>query len=361
MRRQFLADVAPGAAPPDDVVEILRRLCGVQAQVASAAELAVGVRQAEPTSGGVSPALEARGVVKTWAMRGTLHLLAADSAAAYLALIAAARTWQSATWQKTFLESRQLDALADAVTAVLDGQVLTRDELVDAVVDRTRDPGLAEHLRSGWGAVLKPLTWQGLLCNGPSQGNRVTFARPDQWVPGWSGLPAPEVAARLVIPTYLGAHGPAPMDAFHQWLIRGAAKRAMLRSWFAAAADLLVEVDVEGRPAYALAADVDDIAGTARSTVVRLLPGFDQFVLGPGTRDPVVVPAERRGEVSKAAGWIAPVVVKGGRVVGTWKSRGDKLAVALFPEAGRIARRALITEVGRISALLGQEMGLEVM
>lgn len=71
--------------------EIVGRLAGVQAQVASAAELAVAVRQEKPSAAGVREALEARSLVRTWAMRGTLHLLPAGGAGAYLSLLAAAR------------------------------------------------------------------------------------------------------------------------------------------------------------------------------------------------------------------------------------------------------------------------------
>jgi hypothetical protein len=67
MRRQFIDP--PGDAP---AVEVARRLAGIQAQVASAAELAVAVRQAAPERGAVPKALlDDRTLVKTWAMRGT--------------------------------------------------------------------------------------------------------------------------------------------------------------------------------------------------------------------------------------------------------------------------------------------------
>lgn len=89
MRRQFIDPI--GSA---DVPEVARRLAGVQAQVASSAELAVATRQVTPRPGDVGRALSERRLVKTWAMRGTLHLLASDEAAAYLSLMAAGRSWE---------------------------------------------------------------------------------------------------------------------------------------------------------------------------------------------------------------------------------------------------------------------------
>jgi hypothetical protein len=75
-----------------DPVQIMGRLSGVQAQVASSAALALAVRRAEREAD-VAGALFDRSLVKTWAMRGTLHLLRSEDAPAYLSLIASARTW----------------------------------------------------------------------------------------------------------------------------------------------------------------------------------------------------------------------------------------------------------------------------
>ncbi|HEV2782990.1 MAG TPA: crosslink repair DNA glycosylase YcaQ family protein [Actinophytocola sp.] len=84
MGRQHLAE--PGTA---SAVELARVLCGVQAQVQSAAEQAIAVRQARPRAGEVDMALrEDRTLVRCWSVRGTLHLHAADDAAAYGAALA---------------------------------------------------------------------------------------------------------------------------------------------------------------------------------------------------------------------------------------------------------------------------------
>lgn len=58
-----------------DVVDIATRLCGIHAQVRSAAELAVMVRQPRPDAEQVRDALTDRRLIRVWAMRGTLHVL----------------------------------------------------------------------------------------------------------------------------------------------------------------------------------------------------------------------------------------------------------------------------------------------
>jgi hypothetical protein len=87
---------------PLDAADVVRQLAGAQAQVPSATELAIAVRRAAGTPGAVAAALADRTLIRTWAMRGTLHVLPAADAPAYLALVAAGRTWHRTPWQREF-------------------------------------------------------------------------------------------------------------------------------------------------------------------------------------------------------------------------------------------------------------------
>ena len=362
MKRQFLRDLDGRGA-----VDVIERLCGVQAQVASAAGTSVAIRQAKPDPAATAAALADRTVIRTWAMRGTLHLLSAHGAPAYLSLLAAGRTWHKPVWQRRFITLQQMESMMAAVDAALaDGRALTREELVAEVTVRTSDPALREHVASGWAAVLKPLAWQGLLCQGPSQDNRVTFVRPDTWIRNWPGLPEPEHAVRVVLPAYLGAHGPATIAAFDAWLLRGATPKGTLRRWLSDLGDRLSQVDVEGVTAYARTEDLAELARSrdnhsGRSRLpVRLLPGFDQYVLGPGTSDPGLVAAHRRSAVSRTAGWISPVVLVDGRVAGTWTMTRDGLHVELFAESPAVPIADLEREAERVAAIAGEVLPLSV-
>ena len=352
MRRHFLDPVGRPS-----VTDVVGRLCGVQAQVASSAELAVRVRRQSSTRGEVARALRDGRLIKTWAMRGTLHLLKPDEAGAFLSLMAFGRTWERAAWQRYFgLTPKQIQGLRGAARVALADGPLTREELVTAIVAQRGFRHAGESLRSSWGTVLKPLAWQGDLCHGPSQGTRVTFMLPESASSSWSGLPDPEDAAPVAIRAYLGAYGPGTMDAFGNWLAGGYFGKRQLRAWFGELEPQLAEVDVEGERAFVLAEDLDELLSTAPTPTVRLLPGFDQYVLGPGTGDGHVVPAARRAAVSRQAGWISPVVVAGGAVSGTWEIDADQLRIAWFPEAGRQPRKALAGEVDRVAEILGREL-----
>ncbi len=356
MRRHFLDPIGKKSVP-----EVVRRLCGVQAQVASSAELAVRVRRMASRPGDVARALTEGRLIKTWAMRGALHLLTPEDAGAFLSLMASGRSWERPSWQRYFgITPKQLDALRAAVRVALDGKFLTREELVAAVIGQ---PGLGHvgaALRSGWGTLLKPLAWQGDLCFGPSQGNRVTFMRPAAASSRWAGVPDPDQAAPIVIVAYFGAYGPATIENFRNWLARGRVHVRQLRIWLDALGDRLAQVDVEGQRMHVLTEHLDELAVTKPTSAVRLLPGFDQYVLGPGTEDGHVVPARRRAAVSKQSGWISPVVVAGGIVKGTWELDGDHVRVDWFKEAGKPPRTELKTEIERLSTILDRDLRAEV-
>jgi hypothetical protein len=356
LRRQSLDPIGRSA-----VSGVVERLCGVQTQVASSAELAVRVRRATSRPGEVAAALSAGRLIKTWAMRGSLHLLTPEEGGAYLSLMASGRSWERPSWQRYFgVSPAGIDRLRDSVHEILDGPVLSREELIAAITARRGLKRLGEELRSGWGTLLKPIAWQGSLCFGPSRGNRVTFTRPDLASRHWAGLPDPDDAAPVVVARYLGAFGPATSDRFGDWLAGGYFGKRRLRGWFEAMGDGLAEVEVDGERLYLLAEHVDELAATKASSTVRLLPGFDQYVLGPGTADGHVTPAARRAAVSRQSGWISPVVVTGGVVSGTWELEDDLVRVAWFEESGRTPRARLGDEVARLSSILGRDLSVEV-
>lgn len=354
MRRQFLL---PGFDADGDAVEVARRLAGVQAQVPSSAAMSIAIRQARPEQAAVETALiEKRTLLRTWAMRGTLHLLPADEAAAYLALCGAHRSWEKGSWKRGFgATPDDLAAIADAAKQALGGgAALTREELSAEIVERTGSSHLAELLGSGWGTLLKPLAWWGVLCHGPTQANRVTFVSPAAWFPDWRGIPDLDTAARTVIRAYLRAYGPTTPDTFDKvWLSRGVTRKPLLRGWFAALDDELAAVRVEGADLLLLAEDLPELLEQEPSDTVRLLGGFDPYILGAGTSATEVVPAEHRAAVSRTGGWISPVVLRGGRAAGTWSLADDAVEVTLWDD---VPATLVAAEVGRIAGVVGRQL-----
>ena len=169
-------------SPGTDPVRVISKIGGVQAQVASSAAQAVAIRSKRLAD--IEHLLwEKRSLVKTWAMRGTLHLLPASEIGVWIAALRQ-RPWKiTPAWEKYHgISKSQLDSLTGAIPKVMSGEPMTREELTAAVVAKTRDRGLGEALSSGWSQVLKPAANRGLLAQGPPRGRNVTFVDPGAWL-----------------------------------------------------------------------------------------------------------------------------------------------------------------------------------
>jgi hypothetical protein len=300
---------------------------GVHAQVTSSAEQALALR-GSATADQVQAALwERRSLVRTWAMRGTLHLFAAEDYPMMVAALSSRRHWRSSAWLGMVdLTLPELDALIESIGESLDGRCRTREELADAVA-ADQGPSMREHLLFSWGSLLKPPAYLGLLCSGPPRGQKVTFVSPADWLGGFERIEEDE-GLRQVCRRYLHAYGPATYQDFAAWW--GMARSTARRAFGSLDRDEIVDVDIEGHPSMMLATDVDAMAAMeATKGEVRLLPGFDPYVMGSAPRT-AAVPEEFKARVSRTSGWISPTVLTDGVAVGVWKperSRGEIVIV----------------------------------
>jgi len=301
------------SSPKKDLASVVGEICGVQAQLMSAAEMQVVVRVDCKVDDVQTALWKDRTLVKTWLMRGTLHLVPSKDLPLFSAAMNAYGMRNTNAWLKWLqITEPELMDVIDAIGRALDGQALTREELI-AKVGKGRSEKIHLAMRSGWGGVLKPVARKGLLCFGPSRGQSVTFVRPEQWLGGWRDID-PDAALTEVARRYLRAYGPATKSDFTRWW--GTWRGVGSRAWAGLAGEL-APVSVDGQRADMLAADVDRIQSTANEGSVRLLPPFDPYLMGHSRRDHLVA-TEHRARVSRTAGWISAVVLVDGRVVATW-------------------------------------------
>lgn len=354
--RQGLAERRPG----DDVVAVAAELVGLHAQVASSAELTAWARLAAPCPDAVANALwRERALVKTWAMRGTLHALAADDLALVTAALQTLRPrWLAASWQRAFgVSADEMERLLAALPEVLDGEPLTREELAAALARATGAPHLAERLGESWGSVLKPAAFLGLLCFAPGDGQRVRFTRPDRWLGRALEPREPHRAALELTRRYLARYGPASREQLARWLGSPPAHAGRLLRGLG---DEVAAVEVDGRPAALLAADVDELQAAAPRGAVRLLPAFDQLVVA-APRDLLDEPL--RARVYRPQGWLSPVLAVDGALAGVWRHerRGARLEVTIEPfdaDLPRYVRAGAEAEADRLARFLGGELEL---
>jgi Winged helix DNA-binding domain len=357
LRRQHLAE----RAGRDGALGVVADIGGLHAQVFSSAEPTLWARVDGLEPGWVARALwDDRSLVKTWAMRGTLHLLRSDELGLYVGALARLRPRHHVgAWQRAYgLTREQADAMLAAVADALGGEPLTREALAAAVGERVGDPAVAERLGSGFGELLKPAAFTGDLCFAPNDGRLVRFTRPATWLRGFTPPGPDEAASEAVVRRYLHAYGPAPREQFQRWF--GMTSPAEAGRWIAALDDAVCEVDVEGARGWMLAADVEEAAAAEPAGTVRLLPAFDHYVVAAPRDAEAVLPAEHRARVYRPQGWLSPVLLVDGRMAGVWShaAGGGRVAVTVEPFApvGREVRAAVEAEAERLAAFLGLEL-----
>lgn len=339
---------------PTELHNVTRDICGLHAQVMSCAELTLWARVDGITRDDVQEALwDHRSLVKAWAMRGTLHLFTAADFPLYAAALRTRRGFLNPSWLKFHgLTMEDIEAVIEGVRIALDGRCLTREELGEEVVRITGLEGLRAELRSGWGGILKPAAYSGYLCFGPMQGRNVTFVRPDGWLNDWYDID-PEEALREIARRYLTAYGPLTRDELARWWgMRPADARVVLD----ALAGEIEEVEVAGRRAWALAEHVEDMASSAPRDIVRLLPGFDQYVVSVAPHVHSLLPGPYKDRIYRTAGWVSPVVLVDGRIEGVWRheKRGSHIALVVEPFASlsNEVKRRIADEAERLGAFL---------
>ena len=341
------------------MLAVASRICGLHAQVMSSAELSVWARVEDLGRYEIQSALwRDRALVKTWAMRGTLHLLPAHEFPLWQAALSTSpRYLRAAAWQKYFgITLEDLDRLTETIGRALDSRVMTREELASEIERLTGSSALASKIAdSSWGTVLKPAAFAGRLCFGPSLGQRVRFTNPNTWLDPLPDPVDPKTATAAVARRFLAAYGPATCHDLARWWNGGGVSIA--KQWIDSLGDEATPVELEGVKAWMLAADARDAREFPGMRSVCLLPGFDPYVVAASCHAEQLLPTGLRRRVYRPQGWISPVLLVNGRMEGTWKHemKGNHLEVVIQPFV-RVpfwAHRAAEHEAERLAAFFG--------
>jgi hypothetical protein len=325
----------------------------MQAQEAPAAALAVRARSRGLTGAAVEAArVTARTVVRTWAMRGTLHLVATEDLGWLLPLLGPPFVQ---AMRRRRLELGLDDATCTRGLQLLRAALSTHGSLTRAeIVEQLAGHGLtlvgqaAPHL-------LARAALEGLICYGPNRGREPTFVLLADWVP-LGGALTPEAARAELARRYLAAFGPATPEDWAAWsglpLTEGRA------TWQALAGEL-TEVALASGPAWLLTTRrgwLDDPAPPP--PVVRLLGGYDTYLLGYRRRDGVLDPVHAR-QVHPGGGVIRPALLVDGQVVGTWRitrsKAGPAVAVEPFGALAAAVQPGLDAEIADVVRFLRNE------
>lgn len=308
--------VQPLFTSPSDVVAWFGAM---QAQDYAAAKWAVGLRLPRATDATLEQAIADKSIIRTWALRGTLHLIAAEDIRWLLALVRhRLRLICGTHYRKLGLDETVLEKSREVMTlALAGGQQLTRPELKLAL-DRA---GILTHdLRLNF--LLGNAAFDGLICFGNRRGKEFTFTLLDEWAPGTNPLERDEALATLTS-RYFTSHGPATLSDFVWWsgLTSTEAKEGLYL-----AKSVLVSETIQGQ-SYWMASGPPPLPNLP--PMVQLLPSFDEYLVAYKDRTAALGTLKFNQIVSAGNGIFSPVVVVDGRVVGTWKRTLKKETVSI--------------------------------
>jgi len=348
--------------PKPRLVDVVRDVCGLQAQLLSAAELALSARVVGLTQDEVRDVLWVkRTLVRSWTVRGTIHVIPAADLHLWMAALGTRRYWESNEWlDRQGLTAKEAIAAFDAVVTAIGPKGSTRAEIADTVVGRLGKK-FRPKIASGWGELLAPAMYMGKVCFGPTVGPNVTFVRAEDWVGKPKRIDAEE-AWRELVRRFLRAYGPTTLDGLARWIgLKPAAALPLLRSLEPEA----VAVSIEGRTAWMLSGG--RAAPRRRSSSLRLLAQYDCYVIGSHPRETILderarsrIRSYKRGQWEGVVG--VPVLLVDGVVSGVWerRDRGGRIEIGVQP-ALRLTgaqRTAIKAEVARIGRFFGREATL---
>jgi hypothetical protein len=242
-----------------------------------------------------------------------------------------------------------VQAGVDAIAEALDGTILSRDDLHEALRRRLPEvllpwcPGCKiNHVRRG---VLVMASLRGRLCLAGREGRQPAFARTDQWV-AWNPPQRTHAGAELVR-RYLTAYGPSTRQHFAQWAELGTAHAGAL---WALVDGECSEVSIDGTAgARVLTRDLPRLLDPSPPSGVRLLGPGDPLLLGRD-RQRLVPDAAARKRVWSALGG-AGVVLADGRAAALWRARkrGRRLEVTATALGGRPPCAGVLAEAERLA------------
>lgn len=331
-----------------DPAEIAKAIAGVQAQDVYAGPLQFRARSRRLTVADVTDArTEERSLLRTWVMRMTIHLIASEDAGWMLPLFEPRidRWSQRRLEQLGLAQDVQRKALKAIEKALGSEGPITRPQ----AAERVAAAGIELNSQTRLHVVMRAVT-SGIACLGPDRGRTTCLVLREDWL----GKPPRfdrDAALGELARRYVGAFAPATERDFAKW---SSLPLRDLRVGLEGIAGELVEGRLEDETTFSLEGRRNH---WPRDGGLRMLGAFDTYMLGYADRD-FALPSEHR-ETYKAGGggWLRPVIVRGGVVIGGWsyrrKGKGIEATLTSPDSLARADRREIEAEVADLERFEG--------
>ena len=300
---------------------VVAGLGAVQAQEYGQSLWAVGLRIEGSTVATIEESIAAGAILRTWPMRGTIHLVLSADARWMTGLLAGRKVRQMTNVYRSIgLTEGVLGRAGDIVRAALDGGNRMRRKDLYALLTQHGIDCSASPNGSRGGHILGYLAMLGEICLGPLDGRQPTFVLLDQWAPS-PRAPA-EPLAELAL-RYFGSHGPATAKDFGWW---SGLTLAEVRQAIDLAGAGLAAVEVDGRQHWLGAGTAP---GSRPAAGAYLLPAFDEYTVAYSDRAAVLAGRDLPGSDLVKGDLLNPLMVLDGLAVGVWRPTTGRTSVTI--------------------------------
>lgn len=328
--------------------ETASALFAMQAQEWSSAQLAIHARCRAVSQSDIAHAREVeRAFVLTWTLRGTLHLAPAADLSWLLELCAPATIRGSRSrYRQLGLTEDARERGLEAIEAVLSHEgALTRPQLAQALESfDVPVAGQAIHHLVRYAAL------RGLVCFGPEVDGDLSYVLLDDWLPAAIKAVQPTEPLVELARRYLAAYAPATMADFGRWA--GLSKALVKRAWEAVEADC-APCAIPGGQALLLTEQMDALEIAPDEPVVRLLPRYDNYLLGYASRAFMVADAHAK-QVHPGGGLIRACVLIDGEARAGWKLEKRRAGLRVVVSPYETLSAAEAAQLEREVAALGE-------
>ncbi len=353
-------------AKKNQLARVVDDVCGLHAQAPTTPYLSLWSRVENFENTQLDKALyNDKTLVKTWCMRGTLHVIPSEDLPIYNKALRKmwleqhepsnhAPGWPSMDDRKRLIYPKILEALSQ--------KPLTRNELSAEVHQLLKDDSKPyESFFSAWGGILKETAYQGLTVHAQPCGRESCFARLDKWLPhiNLDEIDEDQAKERLLI-KYLHGYGPASLQDFSTW---SGLNITDFKKAIEGVRPQLEEVEIEGVKGRFLMLREDfkalDSISVNEKAPACLLPKFDSILLGHKVRTRIIEDEHRKYVFKPKVGDIAATVLVDGKVVGTWRQEKTRRVLAITVTPFEKIRKDDLKEVEEKARELSQFMGFD--
>lgn len=314
---------------PAPKLQVVRDLCGVQAQFMTNALHSLKIRCSDYDEAAV-----ADGLVKNWTVRGTVHVFAEDDLPLFIHCNNG-NDYRKNEWNgysfwnqrdKWALTPERQKYLAQVILNALEKEPYTREELKEIC----RQNGMTELEESSmfdqWGGGVRELCERGFM-NYVVQEKKAFCLSP-------KFTPIPEEEAKLEMARrYFTNFGPATV---HDAMYYFHASATQVKQWMKQIP--VQETECDGKTYYYI-----ENAKNYNQEIPKclFLAGFDQLMLGYEKKESMYLPQEHLRKIFNLAGIVMPALMLNGQVVGKWKQKNGKLTVELFDKIGEKEKKTV--------------------